>query len=107
MTVIIGEKKKAVDLPLMDQSEIAQLQEGTERMLEQGVPLEVPAAVRIADLIRITKTMKAYGDLLKQFSEAVEEEATPEDMEALHAKVKAALNPPPVLITPTPSPLEM
>jgi len=107
MTVIIGEKKKAVELPLMDRAEIEQLQEGTERMLEQGVPLEVPAAVRIADLIRITKTMTAYADLLRKFTTLIEDEGTEEDMEALHAEVTSALNPPPQLIIPNPSPLEL
>tara|TARA_R110000851_G_scaffold149549_1_gene290111 strand:- start:132 stop:455 length:324 start_codon:yes stop_codon:yes gene_type:complete len=107
MTVILGEKKKAVDLPLMDQSEIAELTQGVERMLEQGVPLEVPAAVRIADLIRITKTMTAYADLLRKFSSLIEEESTDEDMEALHADVVATLNPLPQLITPTPSRLKL
>jgi len=111
MTVIIGEKKKAVDLPLMDQSEIAQLREGTERMLEQGVPLEVPAAVRIADLIRITKTMQAYADITSRVVELLEEDGCYvgglEEMKELRDDAFAALNPPPVLITPTPSPLEM
>lgn len=105
MTVIIGEKKKAVDLPLMDKSEIAELTQGTERMLEQGVPLEVPAAVRIADLIRITKTMTAYAALLQKFSDLVEEEGTTEDMEVLHSEVILVLNPPPQLIVPDPSAL--
>lgn len=100
MTVIIGEKKKAVDLPIMDKTEIAELTQGTERMLEQGVPLEVPAAVRIADLIRITKTMNAYAKLLQRFADSVEEEGTEEDMEALHADVVATLNPVPQLIIP-------
>jgi hypothetical protein len=101
MTVILGEKKKAVDLPLMDRSEIAELTQGTERMLEQGVPLEVPAAVRIADLIRITKTMNVYAKLLQRFADSVAEEATEEDMEALHADVVATLNPVPQLIIPS------
>jgi hypothetical protein len=100
MTVIIGEKKKAVDLPIMDKTEIAELTQGTERMLEQGVPLEVPAAVRIADLVRITKTLEAYGTLLQKFSALIEEEGTPEDLEVLHSEVILVLNPPPQLITP-------
>ena len=73
MSIIIGAKKKAQELPLMSESEIKELIQGSERLLEQGVPLEVPAAVRVGDLVRISSTMKRYRELLISFTTRVDE----------------------------------
>lgn len=72
MSIIIGAKKKAQELPLMSESEIKELIQGSERLLEQGVPLEVPAAVRVGDLVRISSTMKRHRELLVEFLELMD-----------------------------------
>jgi hypothetical protein len=84
MSIIIGAKKKAQELPLMSEGEIKELIQGSERLLEQGVPLEVPAAVRVGDLVRISSTMKRHRELLAAFVDKVDElkalaEAMPDD----------------------------
>jgi hypothetical protein len=73
MSIIIGAKKAGERLPLMSGEEIKELIQGSERLLEQGVPLEVPAAVRVGDLVRISSTMKRYRELLISFTTRVDE----------------------------------
>jgi hypothetical protein len=126
MSIIIGAKKKAQELPLMSGGEIKELIQGSERLLEQGVPLEVPAAVRVGDLVRISSTMKKQRELLVEFVDLVSTLRDAADEEVLggcgyetaltigwgkvHAKffdlekeVEAAINiAPPPLVQPSP-----
>ncbi len=118
MSVIIGAKKKAQELPLMSGGEIQQLIEGSDRLLEQGIPLEVPAAVRVADLVRISSTMKRHRELLVEFVDLVStlrdaaDEAQPIDeileygaapLFKLEEKIKEVINiEPPPLVEPSP-----
>ena len=104
-------------MPLMSEGEIKELIQGSERLLEQGVPLEVPAAVRVGDLVRISYTMKRHRELLVEFVDLVSTLRDAADEEALtigwgkvHAKffdlekeVEAAINiAPPPLVQPSP-----
>ncbi len=108
MSIIIGAKKKAQELPLMSGEEIKELIEGSARLIEQGIPLEVPAAVRVGDLVRISSTMKGYRELLTRFVESYDEkEAGGGDWTDLYKEAyeeaKEVINiAPPPLVKPSP-----
>ena len=106
--MIIGARKEAEQLPVMSGEEIVQLIEGSQRLIEQGIPLEVPAAVRVGDLVRISSTMKSYRELLTRFVVSYDEkEAGGGDWTDLYedayedAKEVINIGPPP-LVQPSP-----
>ena len=108
MTIIIGAQKKAQELPLFCSEEIKQLIDGAERLIEQSIPLEVPASIRVGDLVRIASTMKKYQGLLTRFVESYDEKETgcgdwTDLYKEAYEDAKEVLNiKPPPLIQPSP-----
>jgi len=100
MTIIIGAPKDLESFSPLGKAEIDQLCEGTEQLLSQGVPLDVPSAVMTRDLLRIAVTLKKYRAIAEvfvaEYDSDLEEQALA--LEDLYEEAKDLLHPLPPLI---------
>jgi len=72
--MIIGSPKSLSEVPVFSKLEIEELVAGSTEMLKQGIPGEVPAAVPVKHLLRLTATLEKYRAVLIKLTEAKDAE---------------------------------
>jgi len=86
--MIIGSPKSLKDVPVFSKLEIEELSAGAMEMIKQGIPGEVPAAVPLKHLLRITATLMEYREVVLGLS-TVADESPSDAMLELIEKAKA------------------
>lgn len=76
--MIIGTPKSLAELPIFSKPEYDELVDGMTNLVASGTPLEVPAAIPLNQLARMSATLKAYRGFIQKVSQVEDGLETPE-----------------------------
>lgn len=68
--MIIGAPKNLDEVAIFSTPEVEELVKGMTELVKSGTPLEVPAAIPLIQLARITSTLRTFRDFAKDLADS-------------------------------------